>query len=324
MSSFLNRLRLRFLSIPEGEAGFSRRGFFCPDAAVRARLERVGASFLAGYHAALADEGQEALAERLSAVDPGVRGFAFEGAGMGLELLDRFALRGGDRLLRFLGGVGAPHRYTIHVGAGWAMARTPFGLRGRVRRLDPLLRWLAYDGYGFHEGYFHWPSYRAGRPAPRRLGGYARRAFDQGLGRSLWFVAGADAGRIASAITGFEEARRADLWSGVGLACAYAGGATRSGIVALREMAGRYAPHLAQGAAFAAAARRTASNLECHTELACSLLCEKSAEEASRATDTALRHLPPDGATPAYEVWRARVRQLLTAEGWPERIGVVR
>jgi enediyne biosynthesis protein E3 len=318
MSLFSNRLRLFFFGISEEEAKFSRRGFLCPDSAARVRLERVGVTFLAGYHAALADEGQAALAGRLCAVEPGLRGFAFEGAGMALELLDHLSPRRRDRLPRFLDGAGEPHRYMLHVGAGWAMARLPLGLRRRVGRLDPLLRWLAYDGYGFHEGYFHWRRYRAGRAAPRRLLGYERRAFDQGLGRSLWFAEGAEVGRVAAAVEGFPEARRGDLWSGVGLACTYAGGASRSAIESLRASAGRFAPHLAQGAAFAAAARLKAGNPEPHTELACSLLCGRSADEAAHVTDMALRRLPPDGDTPAYEVWRRRIRELLTGDSSPE------
>jgi hypothetical protein len=52
-----------------------------------------------------------------------------------------------------------------HVGIGWAIARLPW-LRRRIEqplnRLDSLLRWLAVDGYGFHEGYFYWPDYVEG------------------------------------------------------------------------------------------------------------------------------------------------------------------
>ena len=78
----------------------------------------------------------------------------------------------------------------VHVGVGWVWARVPFGFRRRQRRLDPLLGWLAFDGWGFHEGFFHWPKYIAGQPAPKKLKGYERRVFDQGLGRSFWFVNG--------------------------------------------------------------------------------------------------------------------------------------
>jgi hypothetical protein len=127
-----------------------------------------------------------------------------------------------------------------HVGAGWAFARLCRNIGRPLARLDPLLRWLAVDGYGFHEGYFHCHRYIERPTRPARLSGYALRVFDQGLGRSLWFVYGADIARISSAIATFTPERRADLWSGTALACSYAGGVERAAIEALREAAGPY------------------------------------------------------------------------------------
>ena len=155
----------------------------------------------------------------------------------------------------------------------------------------------------------------AGGETPATLSGYARRAFDQGLGRSLWFCEGADPGRIALAIAGLAPERRADLWSGVGLAAAYAGGAGEAALEALPRLAGRFAPHLAQGAAFAAKARDRAGNAAPHTALACRALCGMEAGEAARVTDEALDALPADGEVPAFEAWRARVRARFAGVG---------
>ncbi len=175
---------------------------------------------------------------------------------MALALLDALLPGRRDRLARLLAGPGAAHAYIIHVGAGWILARLPLAPERLLARLgDPVLRWLALDGYGFHEGYFRWPRSVERQEVPRKLRGYARRGFDQGLGRSLWFVDGADVRLIPRTIGRFPDDRQSDLWSGVGLACAYAGGRSRSEIEALRQAAGPHRPSLAQGAAFAAKAR---------------------------------------------------------------------
>src|SRR5207302_3755201 len=118
----------------------------------------------------------------------------------------------------------------------------------------------------------------------------------------------------------FPTSRHADLWSGIGLACAYAGGVERSALGGLREAAGEYMVHLGQGVAFAAKARQRAGNPATHTALACEVICRTSADEAADITDIALGNLAASiaGGIPAYEEWRrwtrAQVdREVLTA-----------
>jgi hypothetical protein len=309
-------LKRALFGIAPGETSFDRRGFQrgagAGDAAVRERLERVGSCFVAGYHAALEEAGPEAVAARIDAkIDRPFHGFAYEGAGMALALLDTLSLPGGrrDRLARFLAGPGEAHTYIVAVGAGWILARLPLSPERLLARLDPLQGWLALDGYGFHEGFFHWPRSVTRQEVPRKLRGYARRGFDQGLGRSLWFVEGADVERLPRTIGSFPVERQADLWAGLGLAVAYAGGRAQGEIEALRNAAGAFAPELAQGVAFAAKARERAGNMAAHTELAARTICGTGASEAAAVTDQALEGLPADRpGEPAFEVWRRRIQ----------------
>jgi enediyne biosynthesis protein E3 len=314
MSKLLGRIRRRLLGIDVAETTFARRGFRKAVPAVQERLESVGRAFLEGYHAALEIDSPRTLAVRLESVMPEFRGFAYEGAAMSLALRDGIFGWRKNRFREFLESAGSDHTYMLHVGAGWVLGRLPFPIEPALSRLDHVLRWLAIDGYGFHEGYFHAQRSIENWRVPSRLRGYARRAFDQGLGRSLWFVEGADADRIAHRVASAATSRRADLWSGVGLACAYAGGMDADAIDRLSRSASAYQSHLAQGAAFAAKARHRAGNLVDHTELATQLLCGLSAADAARVTDDALHALPPDGDAPAFEVWRARIQSRLARE----------
>jgi hypothetical protein len=274
----------------------------------RQRLEQIGITFLSGYHAALEETAFVTLARRLATVEKDLQGFAFEGAAMGLALLDCVTPWRKDRWRTFTEDLAQPHIYMMHVGLGWALARLRRSVTSHLVQLDPLLGWLVVDGYGFHEGYFSWPRYVERRAIPSHLDGYERRVFDQGLGRSLWFVKGADVAAVASAIDSFPSARRGDLWSGVGLACAYAGGCGRAAIESLRAAAYEHLPALAQGVAFAAKTRQRAANLNSHTETVCRLICERSAEETAAITDAALEDLSGESELPAYEVWRRRIQ----------------
>jgi hypothetical protein len=351
MNIYSVRLRQLLLGISLDEALAERRGFDISDPAMRARLERVGVTFILGYSQALEARSIDDLGSTLDSVELEWRGFAYEGAAMALALLDCLALGQGDMLVRFLRGPGDPHRYMVHVGAGWAMARLPFGSRRVFRQLDPMLKWLAIDGLGFHEGYFHWRGYCNGAEGKKRPSGYGAHAFDQGLGRSLWFVKGGCVREISGSISQFSQSRRADLWSGIGLACAYAGVLSNNQLNELKAAAAFYSSSLAQGAAFAAKARQRAGNEAAHTDNTCQVLCGTSASHAAAITDAALNELEApvgklntpvselngpasklsaavskfhaavsnfdddDAGTPRYEVWRKRTAAAFVEQG---------
>jgi hypothetical protein len=304
-------LRRQILGISPKEVSFVRRGFRGGNDETRQRLEQIGTTFLQGYDAALEENEPEALAAQLNGIEADLRGFAFEGAAMSLALQDHLLPWKRDRWRSFLQGPAVVHAYMVHVGLGWALARIPWRRRRferALRRLDPLLGWLAVDGYGFHEGYFSWPQSIQRQVIPKRLSPSARRVFDQGLGRSLWFVNGADVGLIPRTIEAFPPWRRGDLWSGVGLACTYAGGSEEAALKVLRQASGTHQAQVAQGAAFAAKTRQRAGNPAAHTELACTILCRLSAREAAALTDATLEFLPTEGPEPAYESWRRRLQ----------------
>ncbi len=295
----------RYLEINLREVEFDRRGFTCSNPDVRAHLETIGRTFLLGYSAAMARDGQYSLASELDQIQPEQRGFAYEGAAMALVLQDGIMFRG-DQFLRFATGAGRRHIYMLHVGAGWAYARLPWTRRRIERafaRLDPVLRWLAIDGYGFHQGYFRGKTQAISDLPAAHLSEHGRHVFFQGLGRSLWFIEGADVHRICRSISQFSPLYHNDAWSGVGLACAYAGGIASAAIAELQQESGLHAAALAQGAAFAAKARQLAGNPAPHTDMACSVICQMPAGQAAALCDTAFARINPLHSCP-YQDWR--------------------
>jgi enediyne biosynthesis protein E3 len=275
-------------------------------------LEHIGRTFIAGYSAALAILNIQELADELNRFDAERRGFAFEGAAMALALTD--TLFGQKRFSAMLAGAGARHLYMMHVGYGWAVARLPWKRRniaGVLKQHDSLLGSLIVDGYGFHEGYFHWRSSIVQAEAPSRLDARSARVFDQGLGRSLWFFSGADPKRTADCIGHFPRRRHGDLWSGVGLASTYAGAASGAELACLRLAAGPCAPHLGQGAAFAATARDAAGNSLPYTDTAVRVFCDRSAVDVVTLTHAALGSENVQSADDRYEAWRAEIRKRL-------------
>lgn len=316
--SVLGKLRRRVLTPDISQTSFEVRGFHAGSPEARERLETVGRYFLTGYAAAAEAAASLDAEGELEELPAGYRGFAYEGAAMALAVRDGLPVGGRRHVADFLEGRASRHVYMVYVGVGWAMARVPRFRWSTLYAPDPLLRWLVLDGYGFHQAYFQTQRYVYGQhrdtscPWPgERHRWYAAHVIDQGVGRATWFVAGADPERVASLFEAFPENRRADLYSGAGLAATYAGGVPRAGLERFRDLAGPYRPEVAQGAAFAAAARVRADLLMPYNELAVDVFCDMSPAEAAKVTDAALVDLRDSAEEPAYSIWRRRISEAL-------------
>jgi hypothetical protein len=252
-----------------------------------------------------------------------LRGFAYEGAGMGFAVLDGLPFGRSDNTRRFLADPRADdYSYLVNVGIGWAMARLPRFRWPRPTVVDPVLVPLVLDGYGFHQAYFHTDKYvKAQYREPRfswpggRHGWYSDHAIDQGIGRAAWFIGGTDPERVADLIDAFPAPRRGDLYAGAGLAAAYAGGVEESELQTLVSRAGEHRRDLAQGAAFAADARVRAGIVPAHSALATHVLCGVTPEDAARLTRESRPADQAEGELPAYEVWRRRTAAQLVSLG---------
>ncbi|MEH1101387.1 DUF1702 family protein [Micromonospora sp. CPCC 205561] len=319
MSTVLGSVRRLLMAPTLADVTFERRGFPGPATEVTRRLEAVPQSVVCGFEWGIDTRDPWELERRLALVDPELLGFAYEGATMACTILDVMGPRQGTRTRDLLRGPGAPHLFLAYIGIGFAMARLPRRFWRQVvpdltgSPYHPTMSWLAVDGYGFDRAYFdldRWVTRQQRLPAYPWQGhqDYFLRAADQGLGRALWFIHGARTADVTAAVRAFATERHGDLWSGVGLAATFAGGADAEALVALREDAGACAPDLAQGAVFAAKARSHAGHVPEHSEAAMQALGGRSVAAVALLADEVAVRAEAAGRLPAYEVWRRNVR----------------
>ncbi|MCI4061218.1 DUF1702 family protein [Micromonospora sp. R77] len=322
MPTVFGALRSLMMTPSMAEVGFRRRGFPPAPADVTRRLEAIPQAVICGFEWGIDVRELWELERRLELVDPEQRGFAYEGATMACTVRDAMAGGRGRRTEALLRGPGRRHIFLAYIGIGFAMARLPRPLWARVLPdlpdvpYHPTMSWLAVDGLGFDRAYFDTPRWVDGqrRPKPYPWDGhpeYFARAWDQGVGRALWFIHGGQVPAVAAAVGRFATDRHADLWSGVGLAATFAGGCGAADLAALRRHAGPYAADLAQGAVFAAKARTWAGAVPPHSEVAVHTLAGVDATAAAQLADDVVVDPFPAAAQPHYETWRGRVRDRL-------------
>ena len=315
MPTVFGSMRRLLLTPQLTEVTFAKRGFPAASSAAAPRLEAIPQAVICGFEWGIDARSQWEVERRLELIDTEMLGFAYEGVTMAFTVLD--AMGRGHRTRDLLLGPGRRHIFLAYIGMGFAMARLPRRLWPKVvpdltgDPYYPTMSWLAVDGYGFDRAYFETPRWVDAQqvPAPYRWEGspdYFLRAVDQGIGRALWFICGGHAPDIATAVQRFASHRRPDLWSGVGLAAAFAGGSDPDGLAALRRAAGDEWTQLALGVVFAAKGRAYAGVAPDHTITACSVLAGLSVDKAVALADATAVDNP--GSEPAYELWRQRIR----------------
>ena len=265
----LGALRMAVFGISEEETAFARRGFSAATPTARDRLERVGATFVAGYHTALR------AGDRTTSRRPWRPSTARSAASpsRARRWRSRCSTRsppgGATACARFLDGPARPHTYMRprrrRLGAG------PPALPRRAPRSPASTRCSA-----------GWPSTATAStratstPAARRRQRRCPRALDGLRARAPSTRASAGAsGSSDGADVGAHRRRpsapsqpRATPTCGAAWAspAAYAGGAARDALRGAAGPRGRPRRRLAQGVAFAAKARERAGNPAAHTD----------------------------------------------------------
>lgn len=313
-----------WLALPQGMASLAALG--CPGQSTPAapHLEHVLRAFVTGYNTARW-HGLPALADAplRHCVSRDFEGFAFEGAGFWYALQDCLCLWRPSSLAQLTESVAPEHDFIAMVGAGFAVARLPMGHRWLPRfqaRFDPLTAWCVADGFGFHAGIFHWRRHAAGSEAPRAFSDQHRQLFDAGVGRSFWWVYGADVTGVSRAIARQAPYRRGAMWEGIGTALAYAGGVGEAVMTQLHDAASEHRADLRVGVALAGHMRRRGGNPADWTALACRTVLKNSVVGASDLVGRILSDVlaAPDMAdtltrrTVCYLRLRARLRSELS------------
>jgi hypothetical protein len=299
---FLTHPVRRLLKLSPAEALFETRGFPKSNASSQSTLEQIGRVFIGGFNASLAATDLGAVLQHVDGISAAERGFAAEGAAMGAAVADAITFSR-PMFPECIAAFKSDFTYLAHVGSGWALARVPWRRKWILAPLDPIHRWLAIDGLGFHDTFFYHRSVLAGWR--RKQSGYAAHAYDQGVGRALWFVSGGSIAAAIRLITSLPTDRQRDLWSGLGLAMTYAGPIEGDDVIDALKAAGGNAASFAQGVAFACEARALARYLPDHTELVAREVWKIAPGEVATLVRESRNRLP-DAETdpPRYQMWR--------------------
>jgi len=212
---------------------------------------------------------------------PFYRGFAYEGAGMGLGA--RSSLWGGGRSFeKSVHELSPASIYQYYVGLGWWLhIRFGYRLKGYrkwLKRLDKRYGPILFDGVGFKTGLFSYAQDPGVVNSFTSFPSDYQRVCYQGFGRSLWFQNKFRIEPVLEEIVHLSVSYRNDIYSGVGLAVAYSMfDKIELAFKIYRQIPQQYRSPFAQGMAFGWEARRMQDEAYWNNMLeTCSIASEKT------------------------------------------------
>ena len=311
------RYSLWLWTISPAKMTVARRSLRITDPADVERVNTILGSFITGFNRAIACPSEQAWQCHCASIPSLYRPFAHEGAAMG-HILRRFFRYDAGEFERTIVKPRPEFRYLYYVGLGfwWGLRHVkPAKLMRLVEGLDPLHRYLCFDGYGFAHAFFDYPKDPQALTRLDDLKGYARNAAYQGVGRAFFFLYMGDAKRMIESIQSLGT-HACDAAAGAGLATAFVNPDRLERAQRLAsQMPSEWQAHFHLGMCFGFKARSINDLDEFEANLSRLPKATQEAIWASiRECDRAELLVRADAEVLAdgYELWRHRVTQWLS------------
>lgn len=179
----------------------------------RPLVDHVMSSLVLGFDLASEYE-PDKLAQAIQSIDGSVRPIVWEGAYSALAAKDvKEGNRGGCVASLLLAAPGTEAQ--MHCGLGGSLSDLQLELVPTSIH-ESFFGWVAMQSRGCRDGYFRWPSTILKQSVPADISGWARCAYDEGIGAAIWYIGAAEPHLISSLIDAFPDHRRHYLWRGFG------------------------------------------------------------------------------------------------------------
>ena len=227
-------------------------------------------------------QNKSALNELIAVLEtepPEFRSVAYESASFEIALKDLKTDPHLDRWKEFRQLCAQQHTFHIDIGLGWAFAKMGLHPDLYVQAMQPLVKWMVFDGAGYYFGLFKGRSTLKNKEIPELIEGDSLHGFDQGLGRRLWYMVKGNVNEVIKLVESFPLSRHPDLFRGIGIASGYVGGNKEDDLLFLSLLSGENRQQLQLGIMLAAISRIASDSINEDISLACRVICNKTMNE---------------------------------------------
>ena len=185
---------------------------------------------------------------------------AYEGFSMGIALKSIIEKQSLTDWRIFFDEHGEKHASQVYVGLGWALCQLNHPLENILDTIDAKWKLRVLDGYGYCSALLKRRSTVRNQEIPRNITSQFLAGFDQGVGRSLWYITKGDVERLKRTLELFSQERHFDLWRGIGIAVTFVGGIGSAEMQQLEIAAGNSINEFKLGVLMAQSSRKKAES----------------------------------------------------------------
>lgn len=179
------------------------------------------------------------LIEKLDAVEPKFRSIGYESASYVLgdfDLQDKNDLKNWSKLYA---SADENHRFHMIIGLGWSFAKSGNStLPVKDWEYDHVFRSMVLDGMGYYHALYRPRKTLLNQQYPEWLLSEDLKAFDQGIGRRIWYLYHDNQTKLIEILATFSEDRIPSLYTGLGIAFTYVSGFDEREVSSLKKMSG--------------------------------------------------------------------------------------
>jgi enediyne biosynthesis protein E3 len=259
-----------------------------PTTGIQEKIEKVISTFRSAQELA-ENLAHDELIEKLNSYDPEFRSVAFEAASMAIAASDfqQSEIVQASLWKDFYSVHKVLYEVQLLTGFGWALASHQKKPADFLNQFDSLSAIRILDGYGYYYGLLRSRMCIADMQIPEDIHNDLQFAFDQGLGRRMWYIGKGDLERLMAMLKKFPEERKANLWRGIGTASAFVGGIDLKMYDELGRLSGNHKKQLTIGKLFAIRSRMQAKSITESIKIGCGTLTGFNLETAYQFTEDA-------------------------------------